>query len=411
MPRLSKYNHDAIYMPLYRFKGIDVFGVIHRGKLGAPTEKHLADLLLTEGIVVLTAKPAYRFYMHFISASERIVFYRMLSQLLSSGVLLPDALEYVAMNSKNIFFQECVYDLSIKVSSGQSFLQALLTIPAFTSPTINFMIHAGQQAGHLEKTCNAIANYLERAKNFRKNLLSALFMPALTVIALIGLVSIISQFMLPRLLSMMDLFKKNKNNQLQNKVIFNILRVMNMQFFLYFLLCVTSCFLICFLICKTKQGRALFHRLLLHIPFIKTVLIYAVFSRIFFMLSLLLTNGISLAEALVIINQMIVLEPIKVRFSAMANSVKNGMMLSAGLSRYFGLYDTFASLMMCVAEKSGSICQVSEQLAIEYDNKIKKIMEYAILIIQPLIIVVIGLFITLLMISLYAPLVEFSMNV
>jgi len=96
-------------MPLYRFKGIDVFGTIHRGKLHVPTEQHLADFLLSEGIIVLAVKRVYSFHFRFISDTEKVIFYRTLAQLLSAGVLLPDALEYCVLNSKSIFFQDCVY--------------------------------------------------------------------------------------------------------------------------------------------------------------------------------------------------------------------------------------------------------------------------------------------------------------
>jgi|GEM_PF-6321326 len=397
-------------MPLYRFKGIDVFGTIHRGKLGAPTEKHLSDVLLSEGIIVLTVKPTYHLYFRFISSAEKITFYRNLAQLLHAGVLLPDALEYIAMNSKNIFFQDSVYDLSEKVSSGQSFSQSLISVPALTTPTINFIVNAGQQAGHLEKTCDAIANYLERTKNFRKNLLSVMFMPMMTIVALLALVCVVSHVMLPRLLSMMDLFK-NKKNQFQDKIIFKILRTINMQFFLYVLGFIAVICVVCFFVNKIRRGRVILHRLLLCTPLVKTVLIQATLGRIFFMLSLLLKNGVPLTHALSIINQMTVLDPIKVKLSALTDSVKNGMMLSAALSRFFGSYDTYASLMIRVAEKSGTVAIACEQIAKEYDNRMKRMIEHMIMIIQPATIIFLGLLISFLMISLYAPLVEFSMTI
>lgn len=397
-------------MPLYHFKGIDAFGTIHRRKLNAPTEKHLDDLLLSEGIIILSKKPAHRLYIRFITIQEKITFYQNLTQLLKSGILLHDALEYIALNSKNIFFQDSIYDLSKKVSSGQSFAQALSTASAFTSSTINFMIHAGQQAGHLERTCDAIATYLEQTKNFKKDLLSALFIPLVTFIVLILLVCIISQMMLPRLFAMIDLFK-NKKIQLKNRLIFKILQMINMKFFAYFFGIFLLVLFFCFLINKTKYGRIMLHRFILKIPLINTVLIYGSLNRIFFMLSLLLKNGTTITESLVIINQISMIEPIKVRLCAMTDSIKNGMMFSTSLQRFFGIYDTYASLMIRVAEKSGTVGETCESIAKEYNSKIKKIVGRIIMIIQPTMIITLGIFIALLMIAIYAPLLEFSMTI
>src|SRR5687768_760759 len=92
-------------MPYFAYQGIDVYGNRYSGKKIVPSIEHLKKMLFNEGIALLGVKKKKILTIHFIKEKQKINFYKYLGQLLTAGILLPEALEHIALNTNHVFLQ------------------------------------------------------------------------------------------------------------------------------------------------------------------------------------------------------------------------------------------------------------------------------------------------------------------
>jgi type II secretory pathway component PulF len=398
-------------MPVFRFRGIDVFGKIHKGRLSAPTKEYLRQNLVLRGIVLLSAKPvAHLFILNTIATKDIILFYQTLAHLLQSGILLPDALLYLAQNSTQSSFQDAVYDISQKVISGASFSNAISEHPCIGQKTLTFIIQAGQESGNIQQACETIARYLQWKETTKKTMLSFLAMPLLTIGAIITLLSVISHVMVPRILDMFQLLEQKKAALLKNSIMFKILSFFSFSFFIITAIVLLSLGIILWRMYKTTRGNSVLVHLLLKIPYIKTLYLDLALSKLFFTLSLLLKNGSSTTKSLSIIAQFTPQIPLQEKTKELARRVKEGGKLSQALFEVFSLHDPYPVLILRVAENTGSVQVACETIASYYTNEIQKKVSRFLSLLQPILVLFVGLLIAGIMVGLYAPIAQFSLN-
>lgn len=396
-------------MPRFLYKGIDVYGTQYRGKKIFPSIGYLKKSLWNEGIALISARECFNIFIPFISEKQKILFYKNLGTLLSSGILLPDALEHLALNTNQIFLQSILYNFSKKIAAGGNFSSVLLENRLLAPPAIHFMIEAGQKSSNIAGVCFAISSYFERMRDFKKNIAKIMIMPLITLCTALILFGVISHTMVNRLITMMHLFNK-KGTNIEDRFIFKILGLFNMHTFFI----VTGIFILIFslviILLRFERGKYMIHYCISCTPLLRTFFMQSALSQMFFSLGLLLESGVSLQNALSCLSQTTSYIPLKNCILKIKEMMNHGIMFSAAILQFLPTEGN-AAIIMRIAEKTGNISTSCLQLGQDYNNAIKSILQQLLIFLQPLLILILGIIIAGIMIALYAPLLEFSLNI
>jgi type IV pilus assembly protein PilC len=395
-------------VPYFKWRGVDITGTIRSGKLAARSLKHLDALLFNRGIALFTSSPAYLFWFYrSISLSAKINWLRQLSVLVESGLLFPDALAIVADQLTHPVLQDAVHAMAESVRSGVSFYTAIQQHKKVVDPIVVQLMQVGQESGNLVETLQAAILYLEMENDFYKKLRSALLMPLVAGLFLLGVALVIFGVIVPRFV---DIFAS-----LQQDIPPLTQFMMRVSSFLrsrWFLFAISVLALIYWAIKKyfaTVNGKKVGDRLLLQLPFIGSVIQQQLVAYILQSLALLEKSGIAIVEALQIIAQSIDNSILKEQLDYLAFEVASGKSLSDAVRRSKQSFFTNEIIAMIhIGQESGNISRLLENAAAICREKISRQLYLFSVFLQPFLIIMLGLFVSMLIFSVYVPMINLA---
>jgi len=190
-------------VPYYKYNAIDKTGKRVSGVLEADSESQIIDLLKKRQYAVLKVQQvsAKRERILFgISLAELVVFSRQLSTMVGAGVRIKDAL--AILSNQLVFssrFRKIINHLVVSLETGSTFAEALRNERVFDSIFIN-LVSAGEEGGVLDKSLEKAADFYEASKRLQDEVKSAMAYPIFVLIFAIGVIFIISFYILPRLI-------------------------------------------------------------------------------------------------------------------------------------------------------------------------------------------------------------------
>lgn len=388
-------------MPYYKWRGVDLTASYRRGLLFARTQKELEELLLHQNIALLRAYERQAIVSKPISSEQITYFFKQISVLLHSGILLPQALEIVGDQIVHARLQKRVRDITARVIRGISFSSALQEHSAYFLPVMVHMVNVGEQGGCVARAIDALTTYLEIAQQFKKRVRSAAMMPAITLGAFfcisIGVVVII----VPRFAQLFSSMGKelpeitrfllSASETLQSLWLWGIIGSV-----LGTTLCLAKLFWL-----RIKPYK---DRLLLKVPIVSEVVLTSSFLYWFNALDMVLRSGVPLASALRIAHPLVQNSVLKAGLASVVEDVERGKTLYFALLRVPGQPFTPDVLaLMAVGQESGELAHMIQRAAGIYQIKVDCVLSFCTFIIQPLLLVIIGLLVGFLVFALYMP--------
>ncbi|MGJ8453809.1 type II secretion system F family protein [Pseudothermotoga sp. U03pept] len=190
-------------MPYYRYTAIDKTGKRVSGVLEADNESQIIDLLKKRQYAVLKVQQVStkrERILFGISLAELVIFSRQLSTMVGAGVRIKDAL--AILSNQLVFssrFRKIINHLVVSLETGSTFSEALRNERVFDSIFIN-LVSAGEEGGVLDKSLEKAADFYEASKRLQDEVKSAMAYPIFVLIFAIGVIFIISFYILPRLI-------------------------------------------------------------------------------------------------------------------------------------------------------------------------------------------------------------------
>ncbi|GAB4314028.1 type II secretion system F family protein [Pseudothermotoga elfii] len=190
-------------MAFYKYIAVEKSGKKVKGVLEADNESQIIDLLKKRQYVVLNVQQVSsrksRELLN-ISLSELVVFSRQLATMVGAGVRIKDALSI--LSNQAVFssrFRKIINHLVVSLETGSSFSEALRNEGVFDSIFIN-LVSAGEEGGVLDKTLDKAAEFYESSKRLQDEVKSAMAYPMFVLVFAIGVIFVISFYILPRLI-------------------------------------------------------------------------------------------------------------------------------------------------------------------------------------------------------------------
>ncbi len=195
-------------MPAYRFEALDAAGKTSSGLLEADNAKTARAQLRSRQLVPMTVTPvttattdgtAPRFSGRVFSATERAVWTRQLAGLVGSGLPLERALTALAEDTETVRQRELVAHLKSEVNAGSSFARALGTAPREFDDVYRAVVAAGEQSGALGPVLERLADDLEQQQALRAKVVGAMLYPAIVSLVAMVIVTVLVTWVVPQI--------------------------------------------------------------------------------------------------------------------------------------------------------------------------------------------------------------------
>jgi type IV pilus assembly protein PilC len=390
-------------MPYYSWKGVDLHARWQKGAMFARTESELDAILLKKDIALLYFRKK-RLLRWAVSQQEVVNYFIQLHTLAKAGVAIPEALNTIASYTNHPYFASACYDIADQISQGLSLATAFARYPHIFNPVTVQVVGIGQESGNLPQSLEVLVHYLESVLDFKKKLRSAFLLPAITFIFFLLIIAIIMVVIVPQFVSLCTTMQKQVPHSTQ--------MLLNISAFLRsrnaFIMCGTLSLFILLGKYYKRAVRVKRRNYLLKIPILKKLIIYQINAVFFRSTAQLLHGGMPLAKSLAIAAESIEYDSIKEHFMYVASAVDAGMPLSNSLNECYEYLDQSAIALIYVGQETGKLGQMLVRIADTYQERLLIQMQRITTLAQPFLLIILGLLIGMLILGLYAPIMNLS---
>ena len=375
----------------------------------AQSEAALRRELEDKGLHVLSLKPRLGLNLSFgkgrkITRHEFLVFNQELATLLKAGMPLVQSLDILRTRLSNPVLKSVLDDVHEKVRGGTALSDAFGAHGDLFPSVYTASLMAGERSGNLDSVLRRFVAYSKTVDTVRKKTVSAMVYPALLVMLSILLVSIIVIKVVPTFADFYASF--NQDLPLSTKVIVALSDFVRGQLWLILLVIVGS--VIAFVTWIRQPGRdAEFDRLLLKLPVIGDSFQKFSTSQMARTLATLLGGGIPLVNSLEIAARSTGNRHMGKEMELVATRVREGQSLTGTLLERQVVPDV-AIKMIEVGESTGALTEMLNSLADFYDEEIDTEVARFVTLIEPAMLVFMGVVIAAIVIALYLPIFQLS---
>lgn len=389
-------------------------GVITEGTIDAIDRDEAAHKIAERGMVPVTLKQKSKKLsldigalfkkIRGIPALEKVVFARQLATMINAGLPLSQALHILDAQTQNEKMRKVTKDLAKDVEGGLSFSGSLAKHPRVFSTLFVSMVKAGEVGGFLDNVLERLASQLEKDHELNAKIRGAMIYPAVILAAMLGVATLMLILVIPQLAA---LFKDaGVELPLPTKILILLSDFLIKGWFIaiplvLFLLYLFRRFL------RTKKGKELFDRVILKMPVFGGLTKKISLARFNRMLGSLMFSGIAVIDALEITAQSIGNTKYGKAIEEIAKKVRVGVPVAEPIKTN-PLFPPLEGQMLAVGEETGTLDKILERLAIFYENEVDRIVNNLTTILEPLIILVMGVGVAFLVISLILPVLQLS---
>ena len=386
-------------------------GEIREEVLVAESEARLRHELEERGLYVLSVKPRGLHLPGFaavrrrrIPSGEFLVFNQELATLLKAGMPLVQSLDILRQRVANPTFKSVLDDIHERVRAGGSLSEAFEAQGDLFPGVYTASLLAGEKSGGLEQVLRRYVAYVKVVGSVKRRTLSALMYPAILVLLALVVVAIIVVKVVPTFGAFYDTFGHELPIFTRVLLAFSgaVVRVWPLL-----LLAALAGGAVTWTWSRVSRNRTALHRVLLKIPVVGGVARKFATSQAARTLATLLGGGMPLVNAITVAGRAIGNKAIAAELEVVGQRVREGeSMAGAMLARR--VFPDVAVKMVEVGESTGALQDMLNSLADFYDEEIETTLGRFVTLVEPVMLVVMGIVIAGLLIALYLPVFQLS---
>jgi type IV pilus assembly protein PilC len=393
-------------MPEYEYKGKTLGGTIVGGSLKAKNQQDLEKILRKNRILVssIRKKPSQinikigtGIKRHDISR-----FTRQFATMIGSGLPMIQCLEILASQVESKEMRRVINLVKDAVQGGSTLADALARHPKIFDQLYTNMVEAGEMGGALDVILVRLANYREKADALIRKVKGALMYPAVIVVVATGVTFAMLTYVVPIFAKMFaGLGSELPGPTLVVLGISNFLKGNILIIFGALVLAIIAYRLFV----RTPNGRLVADRFMLNFPVLGTLIRKASISRFSRTLGTLLSSGVSILEALEITAKTAGNRVVHDAIKRSVISIAEGDTITAPLKET-GVFPPMVTQMIAVGEKTGGLDEMLNKIADFYDEEVDAAVGALTSIIEPVVIVIMGVVIGGMLIAMYLPMFD-----
>lgn len=392
-------------MPVYNYESFNKQGETVKGLINADSIPDCLSRLRDMGLTVLEVKEQKQSHFSAFFSSEKKVtlgelsiFSKQLAAMISAGIPITRSLFTLSRQTTNPTFKSVLEEIAKNVESGMSITDAFSAYPKVFPEIYIAMIHSGEMGGVLETTLKRLASQLQKEKQLRDNIKSATFYPRLLLGVAFLLTIVMIVFLVPVFRSFIP---ESANIPGVTQVVFNLSdSIRNAWYFWIGGAVVLVAAMMSFI--KSKSGKQVWDRLKFKMPIFGDLIQKSVIARFARTLSTLLEGGIPVIQAMhsagPTAGNILVAEAVK----NATVSIEEGRSIATPLE-VSGVFPPMVTQMIAIGEETGALPSLLDTIAEFYEEEVTTITKGLSSLIEPIMLITVGLVIGGMLISLYLP--------
>jgi type IV pilus assembly protein PilC len=383
----------------------DQRGHVREQKMEASSAEELRDRMTQQGYLVYGVKGQGLSLggKKKIDLEKFLIFNQQFVTLIKAGLPILKSLELLAerLTDKNLSpFIRAVRD---EVKTGSSLSEAFARQAVF-APIYVTSIMAGEKSGAIVEVLERYITYQRLTLSVRKKILVSLVYPALLVALTIGLVGFLIAYVVP---AFAELYS-GMGSDLPTITVFLISIGTSFKDYIFVILAALAAAIIAFqLWIRTESAKLILERLALSIPVLGDVWIKFQSAQFCRVLGTLLIGGIPLVQALTTAAESLNARLLRVATDKIQKMVREGQTLSHSMSTT-GVFPQLAVDMCEVGESTGALPNMLNSTAEFFDDEVTTRVTAALSLIEPVIMIALGLFVAFVLVALYLPIFSIS---
>jgi type IV pilus assembly protein PilC len=337
-----------------------------------------------------------------VSAKELTTFTRQFSTLQDAGLPVLRSLRILERQLRPGVLKNALIDVVEDVESGSSLHEAFSKHPKCFDRLYCNMVKAGEAGGALEVILKRLADFKEKAQQLKRRIIGAMIYPSVVITVAVLIVSFIMIYIIPKFKKIFEDF------ELELPYATQVLIAVSNWFVDYWY--VIPLFPLMFwvtvkLICMSKSGAYAVDRFKLYVPIMGNLIKKTAVARATRTLGTLVSSGVPILEGLSIVRETCTNLVFEQCFQRVYESIREGDTIAQPL-RESRLVDDMVVNMIEVGEETGDLDTMLFKVADFYEEEIDALVKALIDILEPLMIVVLGIIIGGIVISLFLPLLK-----
>jgi type II secretory pathway component PulF len=338
-------------------------------------------------------------FLNGVKIHDRITFARNLSKMLEAGLPITRGLSIMEKESSGEF-KKVLKNLEESLSKGTTLAESMKSYPKVFSSLFVSMVKAGEESGNLSLALQNVALQLEKTYQLNKKIKGAMMYPTIILCLMFAIGILMMIYMVPTLTATFT--GLGVALPLSTRIIIATSNFLVSYFALVIVGIVGLVFLVTFFL-KTTKGQRLLDFLLLHIPIIKEMVKQINSARTTRTLSSLVSSGVDIVVAIGVTKEVIQNSYYKEILSEIESVIQKGGTISSVFSDHQKLYPVFVSEMASVGEETGKIGEMLLSVATFYEEEIDQKTKDLSSVIEPFLMIFIGLAVGLFAISIISP--------
>jgi type IV pilus assembly protein PilC len=336
-----------------------------------------------------------------VSDKEFMIFNQEFAALVHAGLPLLQSLELLMERVDNPDFGNILEDVYRQVKSGTSLSEAFASHPAVFPKVYTASILAGEKSGTVEQVIRRYLGYMKITSAIRTKIISSIIYPTLLLLLSLCVIGVLVGYVIPKF---SDFYKGFANElPLITKILVSVALFLRGNFYWIVPLIIVAAILLQFLIRTSENVRIRTDRVKLRLPYLGNVWTKFSISQLMRTLHTLLAGGIPLVNAMDVAADSVGNRLISEQLKKVSQGVKEGEPLWSSLNKT-GLMTHMAVEMVKVGEETGALEEMLRNISDFYDEEIETNLTNVLAIIEPVLLIFMGLLIASILLAMYYPL-------
>ena len=334
-----------------------------------------------------------------VGLADLVVFTRQLATMIDAGIAIVQSLQALSDQTPNKVMRDTIRDLCTRVESGESFSEALARHPKSFNRLYVAMVSAGEKGGLLAEILARLATYLENTERLRKKVKTALMYPSVVTVVAIT----ITIFLLVRVIPTFKEIYDGFGAKLPAPTMLMIaLSDLVKHYLLVMIILAGAGIWGWFAYIKTKPGREFWDKQRIKLPVFGSIAHKICLARFTRTLASLVRSGVPILEVLQIVSQTVGNVVMEKAIKTAMTDIERGEGISAALAKH-PVFPTMVVRMLSAGEQTGNIDNMLERVANFLDEEIDTTLSGLMSLIEPLLIVFLGVVIGGMVICMFLP--------
>lgn len=395
---------------IFEWKGKNPKGRKVKGEMEAETSDQIKQNLqrrkITPTLVRKKPKDLFenvKFLQPKVNERDVIIFSRQFSTMIDAGLPLLQCLDILQTQQENPTFKKNLKKIKESVESGETFADALKKFPKVFNELFINMVAAGEAGGILDVILKRLSSYMEKMAKLKRQVKGAMTYPIITLLVAVIVVAIILVFVIPVFSEMFSSFGSALPTPtlmvvaISNFAIHNIGYIIGAIFAGIFLLR---------RVYANSKGRIFMDELFLRLPVIGILIRKVAVAKFTRTASTMLSSGVSILEVLDIVAKTSGNKIVEFAIQDVKSGISEGRSMADPLLES-GVFPSMVCSMIAVGESTGALDTMMEKIADFYDDEVDQSVKNLTDMIEPFMLVFLGVVVGGLVISMYLPI--FSM--